>query len=47
MIEAGKPGQILWGDGNWIFLDIGFSGASGARGKTERSAFGSQGQDAR
>ncbi len=34
MIEAGKPGQISWGDGNWIFLDIGFSGASGARGKT-------------
>lgn len=24
----------MWGDGNWIFLDIGFSGAANARGKT-------------
>jgi hypothetical protein len=34
MIEAGEPQQITWGDGIWIFLDIGFSGASGAPGKT-------------
>ena len=26
MIHAGKRAQINWGDGNWIFLDIGFSG---------------------
>jgi hypothetical protein len=34
MIEAGHESQIECGDGNWIFLDVGFSGASGARGKT-------------
>jgi hypothetical protein len=26
MIEAGTAQQIAWGDGNWVFLDIGFSG---------------------
>jgi hypothetical protein len=26
MIHPGKRSQIGWGDGNWIFLDIGFSG---------------------
>jgi hypothetical protein len=25
MIEAGKRSEIEWGQGNWIFLDIGFS----------------------
>jgi hypothetical protein len=25
MIEAGKPDEIKWNDGNWVFLDIGFS----------------------
>jgi hypothetical protein len=25
MIEAGDIAQITWADGNWIFLDIGFS----------------------
>jgi hypothetical protein len=25
MIEAGHSSQIKWGNGNWIFLDIGFS----------------------
>lgn len=25
MIQAGVKPQIQWGDGNWIFLDIGFS----------------------
>jgi hypothetical protein len=34
MIVAGKASQVMWGDGNWIFLDIGFSGAANARGKT-------------
>lgn len=24
-IRAGKPDKIIWGPGNWIFLDIGFS----------------------
>ena len=28
MIHAGKRSQIDWGDGNWIFLDIGFSGSA-------------------
>jgi hypothetical protein len=27
MIEPGTPQQIKWGDGNWIFLDIRFSGS--------------------
>jgi hypothetical protein len=27
MIEAGNPQQLQWGRGNWIFLDIGFSGS--------------------
>jgi hypothetical protein len=27
MFEPGTPQQIEWGDGNWIFLDIGFSGS--------------------
>jgi hypothetical protein len=26
MIRAGTAEQINWGDGNWIFLDVGFSG---------------------
>jgi hypothetical protein len=34
MIEAGKVSQIEWGEGNWSFLDIGFSGARSARGNT-------------
>lgn len=34
MIEAGNETQIEWGDGNWIFLDMGFSGARGARART-------------
>ena len=25
MIRAGKPSQVTWGAGNWIFLDVGFS----------------------
>jgi hypothetical protein len=25
MIVAGTPSQIAWGDGNWVFLDMGFS----------------------
>jgi hypothetical protein len=25
MIEAGDKSQIRWGEGNWIFLDIGFA----------------------
>ena len=25
MIEAGLHSQITWGEGNWVFLDIGFS----------------------
>jgi hypothetical protein len=25
MIEAGTREQIKWGDGNWVFLDVGFS----------------------
>lgn len=25
MIEAGTPSQIAWGDGKWVFLDMGFS----------------------
>jgi hypothetical protein len=25
MIHAGSVAEIFWGDGNWIFLDIGFS----------------------
>jgi hypothetical protein len=28
MIEAGNETQFEWGDGNWVFLDIGFSGAA-------------------
>jgi len=24
MIEAGEKWQVQWGDGRWIFLDIGF-----------------------
>ncbi len=34
MIEAGTERQIQWGTGNWIFLDLGFSGAAGVRGQT-------------
>jgi len=34
MIEAGTEKQFVWGGGNWIFLDIGFSGAKDARGRT-------------
>ena len=34
MIEAGNEKQFEWGEGNWIFLDIGFSGARNARGRT-------------
>jgi hypothetical protein len=34
MIEAGNESQIEWSNGNWIFLDMGFSGASGTRGRT-------------
>jgi hypothetical protein len=26
MIIAGNASEIIWGEGNWIFLDIGFSG---------------------
>lgn len=25
MVEAGTASQVAWGDGNWVFLDIGFS----------------------
>jgi hypothetical protein len=25
MIEAGQRSHIQWGNGNWVFLDIGFS----------------------
>lgn len=25
MIEAGTKDQVVWGDGNWVFLDIGFA----------------------
>jgi hypothetical protein len=25
MMEAGRREQINWGDGNWVFLDVGFS----------------------
>jgi hypothetical protein len=25
MIQAGKTHEILWGEGNWVFLDIGFA----------------------
>ena len=25
MIEAGTKSQVVWGNGNWVFLDIGFS----------------------
>jgi hypothetical protein len=25
MIQAGHKAQVQWGDGNWIFLDIGFA----------------------
>jgi hypothetical protein len=34
MIEAGNEKQLEWGEGNWIILDIGFSGARNARGRT-------------
>ena len=34
MIVSGNVSEVTWGDGNWIFLDIGFSGAANARGKT-------------
>jgi hypothetical protein len=34
MIEAGQKSEIVWGNGNWIFLDIGFSGQRNARGRT-------------
>jgi hypothetical protein len=34
MIEAGHEKQLEWGEGNWIFLDTGFSGARNARGRT-------------
>jgi len=27
MIIAGNVSEIVWGDGNWIFLDVGFSSA--------------------
>ena len=36
MISAGKKSEVLWGEGNWIFLDIGFSD----KGKTCGVAFG-------
>jgi hypothetical protein len=25
MIEAGQESEVEWGDGNWVFLDIGFA----------------------
>src|SRR5262245_48520950 len=25
MIQAGKTDEIVWGEGNWLFLDIGFA----------------------
>jgi hypothetical protein len=34
MIVAGSASEIVWGEGNWMFLDIGFSGAANTRGKT-------------
>jgi hypothetical protein len=34
MIVAGNASEIRWAEGNWIFLDIGFSGAANGRGKT-------------
>jgi hypothetical protein len=40
MIEAGNETQFEWGDGNWVFLDIGFSGARNARGRTCGLAIG-------
>ena len=40
MIVAGKKCEVMWGEGNWIFLDIGFSGAANARGKTSGLLFG-------
>jgi hypothetical protein len=32
MIEAGKLEQVRWGDGNWVFLDIGFSAKARSSG---------------
>jgi hypothetical protein len=34
MIVPGTVSEIMWDEGNWIFLDIGFSGALNARGRT-------------
>jgi hypothetical protein len=34
MIVPGKPSDVVWGKGNWIILDIGFSGRSDNRGRT-------------
>ena len=38
MFEAGTPQQIEWADGNWIFLDIGFSGTQQTCGLAIRDA---------
>jgi hypothetical protein len=32
MIHAGRGSQIGWGNGNWIFLDVGFSGKTASCG---------------
>jgi len=34
MIVAGKASEVIWSEANWIFLDMGFSGAANARGRT-------------
>jgi hypothetical protein len=32
MIDAGTRQQVSWGDGNWVFLDIGFSAKARSSG---------------
>jgi hypothetical protein len=32
MIEAGTPQEIKWSDGNWLFVDIGFSAKKASSG---------------
>jgi hypothetical protein len=32
MIEAGTREQVKWGDGNWLFLDVGFSANKSSSG---------------
>ena len=39
MIQAGQRSQIEWGDGNWVFLDIGFSNQARSCGLLLGDAF--------